>query len=301
MGQEIVVTSSSDVGGGKLSMSLVDLKKNNNGIEKMSSSSWLSILSPSSLILFAWNTFNRFTFISVLFILICWTSAFTYTTLYFLYVPTLIHHRMVNFQFDLRCQDNCLNPSAEVPLYDYKTPSIFARGQSYDFHIELDLPESDVNWDQGMFMVRMRLLDERKNEVINYATPSILQYKSPILRIANLVCYWPLYLSGFTKEAQHLAVPLATNFIDGFSPRHGLASMANISIEAKQIQLYSATLAIKANLRGLRYYMVYWPLTSALFGTLSIGFFVAIIVILSVFRILRNNSASTTVENNHFD
>lgn len=33
--------------------------------------------------------------------------------------------------------------------------------------------------------------------------------------------------------------------------------------------------------------MVYWSLTSALFGTLSIGCFLAIIMTLSIFRILR--------------
>lgn len=203
----------------------------NEKMNKENEASWLSLFSPSSLILFAWNTFNRFTFLFVLFVLICWTSAFIYTSFYFLYVPTLEHQRNVNFQFDRKCEVNCLNPSALVPLFDYKTPSIFARGQSYDFLIELDLPESEVNWNQGMFMVRMRLIDEKDQLVVNYATPSILKYKSPLLRIANLIFYWPLYIIGLQEEAQHIVLPLKTDFIDGISSNHGLASVANISIE----------------------------------------------------------------------
>lgn len=204
-------------------------------------SSFFSFLSPSSLIIFAWNTFNRFTFLSILFVLICWSAAFIYLTFYFLYVPTLTHHRDVNFQFDHKCERKCLNPSAFIPLYDYKTPSIFVRGQSYDFHIELELPESDVNWNQGMFMVRMQLVDDKQQSVVNYATSTILKYKSYILRLANLVFYWPLYITGLASEKQHLSIPLKTDFIDSINHKHGLAMFANISLEGKLIKFYRCT------------------------------------------------------------
>lgn len=213
---------------------------------------------------------------------------FIYLTFYFLYIPKISHTRNINFQFDSRCQDECLNPYAEVALHDYKTPSIFARGQSYQFTVDMDVPESDVNWSQGMFMVRLKLMDEKEQVLLNTASPSILYYKSPILRIINIICYWPWLVTGFTGESQRLTVPLMNEYSDSPQPGHGSASKAMIYLEARQIQIYSAVLNIKANLKGLRYMMVNWPITSALFGTLSIGSFLSIITLLSVYRALSN-------------
>lgn len=39
-----------------------------------------------------------------------------------------------------------------------------------------------------------------------------------------------------------------------------------IEIETRKLQLYSAMLRIQAEFTGLRYFMVYWPVTSATIG-----------------------------------
>jgi len=110
---------------------------------------------------------------------------------------------------------------------------MFAKGQSYKFLVELDLPESNVNWDQGMFMLRLQLNDERGTIVMNTATSSILRYKSPLLRIVNLLFYWPFLIFNFKQEAQNLVITLHNNYIDGITQGAGPAVSARLIIEGK--------------------------------------------------------------------
>lgn len=185
------------------------------------------------ILLFSWNFFSTVTFINISFFLIIWSSAFIYLTFYYIYIPIFTHQRIINFQFDSDCLEDCNHPYAEVALSDYKTPFMFAKGQSYKFLVELDLPESNVNWDQGMFMLRLQLNDERGTIIMNTATSSILRYKSPLLRIVNLLFYWPFLIFNFKQEAQNLVITLHNNYIDGITQGAGPAVSARLIIEGK--------------------------------------------------------------------
>lgn len=165
--------------------------------------------------------------------LIIWSSAFIYLTFYYIYIPISTYQHLINFQFDSDCLKDCNHPYAEVALNDYKTPFLFAKGQSYKFLVELDLPESNVNWDQGMFMLRLQLIDEKGNLISDTATSSILQYKSPLLRIITLIFYWPFLIFNFKQEAQHLSIPLHKNYIDNIIQGKGPAILAKLIVEGK--------------------------------------------------------------------
>lgn len=50
--------------------------------------------------------------------------------------------------------------SVEIPLYDTDTSAGLSPGQSYNIHIQLDMPESEVNHNAGTFMVSALYYDK---------------------------------------------------------------------------------------------------------------------------------------------
>lgn len=57
-----------------------------------------------------------------------------------------------------------------------------------------------------------------------------------------------------------------------------------IEIRAQNVEIYSATLYINAVLSGLRYFMYYWPITSAVVGIIINLFFVFFTTSLSFYN-----------------
>jgi len=161
----------------------------------------------------------------------------------------------------------------------------------YIFAIDLHLPESDVNWSQGMFMIRIKLFDDNNRIAMNVAKPSIIRYKSPLTRIINTLFYWPLLVVGVMDEYQTISVTLIEDFVEGSYLNVGPVTYARIEIEARNIQISPPTvLRISARLTGLRYYMYYWPITSASFGTSTIAFFIYLLIFISHAKNSKNDS-----------
>ncbi|RWS31603.1 seipin-like protein [Leptotrombidium deliense] len=256
---------------------------------------------PRFVILLMWRSLRRLTFVTILVVTIVWSSTFIYITLYYLYVPDVLHKKVINFQFDSECLEKCLHPYAEVPLSDHKTPTIFSRGQQYIFTVNLHLPESDVNWEQGMFMVKISLYDVNQKLIKSISRSTILHYKSPLVRIISVLAYWPLLITGFRHEEQFLTVPITENYIDGIYPGLGNAVFARVFLEARHVQVYSSTLIIEANLSGLRYFMVNWSITCAILGIFSIMCFLSMVTVLSVYRIVSSVDDEENEETNNFE
>ncbi|KAI1309406.1 Seipin [Halotydeus destructor] len=246
----------------------------------------VDVFSPKKIILFLWRTLHRATFGTIFLLVLLWASVFMYISFYYLYIPALDMTHSVHFQFDSICTDKCTLPMANIYLSQYKSPTFFVKGQQYRVGVELDLPESDTNWDQGMFMLKVELFDTNMNLITSASRPAILQYKSPLLRVLSTVVYWPLLVTGLKSETQHLSIPLIESFADGLKPKAGSAAMAVVTLEARTIQVYSSTLLISANLSGLRYLMVNYPLLTGLIGVSTIFGFLTMITICGVYRIV---------------
>ena len=192
----------------------------------------------------------------------------------------------------------CNNPYAELQLSSLRSPMYFARGQLYKFRLDMVLPESEINWNQGMFMVRLKLIDNQKKQIVNIAKPVILKYKSPLLRIIYTVFYWPLLVVGLMTETQSTSIMLIEDFSEGSYPNVGPLTEAIIQIEARQIQIEPPSkLVIHAHLQGLRYYMFNWPLTSALFGTFTIASFLSVLTLLSIYQVNSRKQQNQVNEN----
>lgn len=112
-----------------------------------------SFFIPSFVTKLIWFIMTHMTFFSILAFAVFWLSTLFYITFYYNFIPTLSYKKSINFEFDSRCNESCLNPSADIQLKDLETPKLFSRGQSYKFFVNLNLPESEINWSQGTYLL----------------------------------------------------------------------------------------------------------------------------------------------------
>lgn len=214
-------------------------------------------------------------------LLIVSTSVFIYITVYNTYVPVVQQSRPVHLQFDSECQENCSHPYAIVNFNDVRSSFYLARGQSYRFVLALEMPESDINWSQGMFMIRLRLIESQGKTLYDVSRPAILKYKTFLTRLINAVVYWPFLVANYKNEMQTMNVQLIDNYIEGAKFYFNKMDRALVEILARDVQIYTANLHILANLSGLTYYMYHWPLMSATMGVATLASFMTL---LSVYR-----------------
>ena len=189
-----------------------------------------SYLIPNFVTNLIWFVMTHVTFFSILSFAIFWCSTLVYITFYFNFIPTLSYKKSINFEFDSKCNESCLNPSADIDLRDLKTPKLFSRGQSYKFFVSLNLPESDINWGQGVFMIRLYLLNTKGKVLSSGFKSAILKYKSLPIRLINVIAFWPFYLFNFMEESQSISVEVISDYIDNLN-YVGEASRAKMIIE----------------------------------------------------------------------
>lgn len=89
------------------------------------------------------------------FAVIVWTATFMYVAFYYSYMPVLVHSRPAHMQFS-SCENGkglCSYPKAYVELT--KKQQILMVGQPYRVLVVIDMPESPVNQNLGMFLVSL--------------------------------------------------------------------------------------------------------------------------------------------------
>ena len=272
-----------------------------------------NLVSPKFYLTLIWNSIHSATFASVFVILLIWASIFIYITFYFLYIPSLDFSKNIYFEFHSDCLYNyhqvnqqseghkgyqptngCKSPEGVVQLSNYKQPTVFAKGQPYHVKIQLNLPESTVNSNQGMFMVKLSLNDLNQKTIVSSSRPSMVTYKSFPVKLIETFFSWPLILVGVKRESETLDIPLIEDYVDGVKS-NSIASTAVIRLIARDLQVYSASLIIQAHLTGLRHYMVHFPILTAVFGVSIIFCFLSLITICSINRVVRENDDSTEI------
>ncbi|XP_014603643.1 PREDICTED: seipin [Polistes canadensis] len=211
-------------------------------------------------------------------ILIVWLSVFLYIAFYYAYMPSMSYMRPIHLQFQ-SCNNKrgmCNFPSAMVELT--KKQSLFMVGQPYKINLHLEMPESPVNKELGMFMVCARLHSRNAFVVERVCRSAMLHYRSTLLHTLSTLIFSPMMISGTTEEKQTLVLELFGNFEEDQSRP---VTLVHVEIESRFIEFYSALLVINAHLSGLRYLMYHWPILSAIIGIGTNLFFLALISILS--------------------
>lgn len=226
----------------------------------------------------------KFLFALVTFNILVWLSVFLYGMFYYLYIPAVAHFRPVYFHFDSLCSnDTCNFPVANVSLVKRGQDQLLSRGQQYIIVLDLEMPESETNQNIGMFMVKLEMI-ARNGEIVKYSCRSgVLHFKSHLHRILRTLFFAPLLLSGTFEEKQLVSVSLFEHYEE--DPTRPAFS-SRIEIQSHSIEIYAATLRIHAEFTGLRYFMYYWPIFSAVLGIGTNFFFLAMISLFSWFRFL---------------
>nr|XP_033708281.1 seipin-like [Tursiops truncatus] len=215
-------------------------------------------------------------------LLLLWVSVFLYGSCYYSYMPPVSHLGPVHFYYRTDCDSSasllCSFPVANVSLAKGGRDRVLMYGQPYRVTLELELPESPVNQDLGMFLVTISCYT-RGGRIISTSSRSVmLHYRSNLLQMLDTLVFSSLLLFGFAEQKQVLEVELYPEYRENsYVPTTG----AVIEIHSKCVQLYGAHLRIHAHFTGLRYLLYNFPMTCAFVGVASNFTFLSVIVLFS--------------------
>ncbi|KAI5933001.1 seipin isoform X2 [Manis javanica] len=215
-------------------------------------------------------------------LLLLWVSVFLYGSFYYSYMPTISHLSPVHFYYRTDCDSSasllCSFPVANVSLAKGGRDRVLMYGQPYRVTLELELPESPVNQDLGMFLVTISCYTRGGRIISTSSRSAMLHYRSDLLQMLDTLVFSSLLLFGFAEQKQLLEVELYPEYRENsYVPTTG----AVIEIHSKRVQMYGAYLRIHAHFTGLRYLLYNFPMTCAFVGVASNFTFLSVIVLFS--------------------
>lgn len=146
--------------------------------------------------------------LSLLFCLSALISILLYSLFYNWYLPKPFINRPIDF--GLYPPNELIG---EVSLFDRPSHTLH-QGQEYRINLQLDLPESDLNFDLGMFGVTLDVIDIDGRKTASIKTMGTLVYKSFLLRSITTLFYFPWYLFGRFEQRQYVNLLIKENFVD---------------------------------------------------------------------------------------
>ncbi|XP_071387027.1 seipin-like [Centroberyx affinis] len=219
--------------------------------------------------------------------LLLWTATFLYGSFYYSYMPKAAYSTPVHYYYRTDCESSasflCSYPTANISLVRNNKNQVLTFGQAYQISLELEMPDSPANQQQGMFMIRMTCYSREGREVGSSARITMLRYRSGLLRTIGTLLFLPAFLTGAAEQKQLLEVELFSDYTDDpYAPSVG----AVIEIMSNTVQIYSSQLYIHAHFTGLRYLLFNFPVMSALVGVSSNFIFLSVLSLLSYMRLL---------------
>ncbi|KTW31702.1 uncharacterized protein T551_00963 [Pneumocystis jirovecii RU7] len=163
---------------------------------------------------------------------------------------------------------------------DFSFEKRFVNEQFYNIFLELLIPQSELNFNIGNFMVNIKLFSEL-GVLMTSSRPAILTFSSLLLTKLRTLVMLPMLLLGFLREEERLVIPL----IEGFKYHKAHETMlksVNITF-SDNIQVYSSKLIFSAQLQGIRYLVYYHRIFSFILFTTLFWIFEWIIVIILYF------------------
>ncbi|KAL3430742.1 putative adipose-regulatory protein-domain-containing protein [Aspergillus tetrazonus] len=189
-------------------------------------------------------------------------SALAYGVFYYNFIPRVGLERIVHLQFG----DG--HPWGIAAL-----ESGLISSQAYDVHVELELPRTPSNLATGNFMLDLTLLSQSSTSartvgeiaappISHSRRPAILTYASPLVDISSKVSFMPLYVLGWKREAERLAVPMMER-VEFSRGTHNVPDTLRLEIQSEEkMQFYSAKVKFTASFTGLRWIMYHWRIPS---------------------------------------
>nr|XP_057932199.1 seipin-like [Doryrhamphus excisus] len=219
--------------------------------------------------------------------LLLWVSIFLYGSFYYSYMPTVSFSAPVHFYYASDCDASelalCSFPTANISFMKNDRDQVLAYGQPYRISLELELPESPVNEQLGMFMVKMSCYTRGGGTVSSVGRSTMLHYRSSLLQTMSTFLFSPLLLTGMAEQKQLIEVELFSAYkTNSYQPTVG----AVVEIQSKRVQIYSSQLRIHAYFTGVRYILYNFPLTSAVIGIATNFAFLGVIVLFSYLQFI---------------
>lgn len=220
-------------------------------------------------------------------VLLLWVAIFLYGSFYYSYMPMVSFSTPVHYYYRSDCDSSdsvfCSFPVANISMLRNGRDQVMAFGQPYRISLELEMPESPVNEQLGMFMVKMSCYSRGGQTVSSVARSAMLHYRSSLLQTLSTLVFSPLLLSGVAEQKQLIEVELYSDYkINSYQPTVG----AVIEIQSRNVQIYSAQLRIHAYFTGIRYILYNFPLTSAVIGVFSNFTFLSVIMLFSYLQFI---------------
>lgn len=220
-------------------------------------------------------------------VLLLWVSIFLYGSFYYSYMPTVSFSTPVHFYYTSDCDASestlCSFPTANISFMKNEKDQVMAYGQPYRVSLELEMPESPVNENLGMFMVKMSCYTKGGKTVSSVGRSTMLHYRSSLLQSLSTLLFSPFLLSGMAEQKQLIEVELFADYkTNAYQPSVG----AVIEIQSKRVQIYSSQLRIHAYFTGIRYVLYNFPLTSAVIGVATNFAFLSVLVLFSYLQFI---------------
>ncbi|KAF3689039.1 Seipin Bernardinelli-Seip congenital lipodystrophy type 2 protein [Channa argus] len=220
-------------------------------------------------------------------VLLLWVSIFLYGSFYYSYMPTVSFSTPVHFYYKSDCDASdsalCSFPIANISFMKNERDLVMAYGQPYRISLELEMPESPVNEQLGMFMVKMSCYTKGGKTVSSVGRSTMLHYRSSLLQTLSTLLFSPLLLTGMTEQKQIIEVELFSDYkTNAYEPTVGTV----IEIHSKRVQIYSSQLRIHAYFTGIRYVLYNFPLISAVIGVATNFAFLSVIVLFSYLQFI---------------
>ncbi|XP_060711490.1 uncharacterized protein LOC132836180 [Hemiscyllium ocellatum] len=172
----------------------------------------------------------------------------------------------------------CSYPVGNISLLRNGKEKVMTYGTSYRICLRLLMPESPINQNLGMFMVRMTCYTKEGSEISSVSRSAMLHYKSWLLQTLDTLVYAPLFVTGLVEQAQVVEVEMYSDYQeDSYMPTMG----AVIEIQTRRIEIYKAQLQIHAHFTGIRYILYRFPVTSAIIGVATNFTFLCVLVLAS--------------------
>lgn len=242
---------------------------------------WLHDVAAVTLLKARRTLFQAAVLFCVLFLLL-WVSIFLYGSFYYSYMPTVSFSTPVHFYYTSDCDSVesvlCSHPKANISFMKNARDHVMANSQPYRVSLELEMPESPVNEQLGMFMVKMSCYTKGGKIVSSVGRSTMLHYRSSLLQTLSTLLFSPLLLTGMSEQKQLVEVELFSDYkSNAYQPTVG----AVIEIHSKRVQIYSSQLRIHAYFTGVRYVLYNFPLTSAVIGVATNFALLSVIVLFS--------------------
>ncbi|KAG2393439.1 hypothetical protein C9374_006970 [Naegleria lovaniensis] len=209
-------------------------------------------------------------FFKILAILIYLFVAFVLSTLTAMFVVMIVlFYRRPPTQYDHPLffvkEDKSLYANVTL-LPNDSSRSLIQSGLFIDtFRIKLNLPESVANRKVGMFTVHADFYDRNNVRLFSTSRSSMIKYNSNIIRTVKDLMSIPYIIFGNENEPERQILEMLTETqLLEFNHRVILqkASHIHVWVGSPDVQIYSASIQMMAQVTGIWYYFFNYPITS---------------------------------------